>query len=325
MLLLLQFVFGLVLLVGGAEAFVRGASRLAIAVRISPLVVGLTVVSFGTSAPELAVSMESALTGHADFAVGNVIGSNIANVLLILGIAAVMAPLVVAQKLIRLEVPLMIGASVAMLLVGLDGTIGLIEGVTLVLAAVGYTVFVVRQSRRETNSSVQSEYQSAFGEATSTRIPAVPAQVLLVLGGLGILLLGAHWLVDSATQIARSWGMSELTIAVTIVAIGTSLPEVATSVVASLRGETDIAVGNVLGSNLLNILLVLGLTSTVSPGGIAVAEEAIAIDIPVMIGVATLCLPVFLTGYTISRREGILFLILYVGYLALAAWRSGAF
>lgn len=317
---LLLFIVGGLLLVGGAELLVRGASRLAIAAGISPLVVGLTVVAFGTSAPELAVTVGSAYAGQAEVALGNVVGSNIFNMLFIVGVSALIAPLVVAQQLVRLDVPLVIGASVLTLLLGVDGRIGRLDGVLLTAMIVAYTVFLVRRSRRE-SAEVEHEYEQAFGaEARPRRSPLV--DLALVLAGLGLLVLGSQWLVEAAVTTATALGVSQLVIGLTIVAAGTSLPEVATSVLATIRGERDIAVGNVVGSCLFNLLAVLGLGSVVAPEGVPVPAGALTFDIPVMVAVAVAALPIFLTGYTITRWEAAVFLGyygLYTGYLALDA------
>jgi cation:H+ antiporter len=314
------FLAGIVLLVAGAEALVRGASRLATRAGISPLVVGLTVVAYGTSAPELAVTVGAAASGQTDVALGNVVGSNIANVLLILGLSAVIAPLVVAQQLVRFEVPLLIGVSTVVLLLALDGRIGRLEGGLLAAGAAAYTVFTVRQSRRET-AAVRAEYAEAFPPAAARR-GALALDAVLVLGGLALLVLGARWLVAGALAAATALGVSELVIGLTVVAVGTSLPEVATSVLAAFRGERDIAVGNVIGSNLFNLLAVLGLGALLAPGGLPVAMGALDFDLPVMVAVAVACLPIFFTGHLIARWEGWLFLGYYgayAGYLILAA------
>ena len=310
----LLFIAGGVLLIGGAELLVRGASRLAIAAGISPLVVGLTVVAFGTSSPELAVTVGSAYAGEADVALGNVVGSNIFNVLFILGVSALIAPLVVARQLVRLDVPLMIAASVLVLILGLDGGIGRLDGLLLFAGIVAYTVFLIRQSRRET-ASVTAEHDGPVGEEEPPRT-STPRNVGLVGVGLGLLVVGAQLLVDAAVTAATALGVSELVIGLTVVAAGTSLPEVATSILASVRGERDIAVGNVVGSNLFNLLAVLGLGSLVAPDGVPVPPGALGFDIPVMIAVAIATLPIFFTGYTISRWEGAVFLAYYVAYTA---------
>jgi cation:H+ antiporter len=316
------FVLGGVLLITGAELMVRGASRLAIAVGISPLVVGLTVVAFGTSAPELAVTVGSAYTGQADVAVGNVVGSNIFNVLFILGLSALVVPLVVARQLVRLDLPLVIGASILVWLMGMDGRIDRLDGLFLFGAVIAYTVYLVRQSRREWAEARAREADDGTEDRAGTGARGWGRNVGMVAAGLVLLVVGADWLVDAAVSTATALGVSELVIGLTIVAAGTSLPEVATSVLAGLRGERDIAVGNVVGSNLFNLLVVLGLGSLVSPAGIPVAQGALAFDIPVMVAVAVAALPILFTGYAISRWEGAAllgFYLAYLGYLLLSA------
>ncbi len=311
----LWFIAGLVFLVGGAELMVRGAARLAAAFGISPLVVGLTVVAFGTSAPELAVTVKSAYAGQADLALGNVVGSNIANILLILGAASLITPLTVATQLVRFDVWIMIITSLAVGALGFNGQIGRFEGLLLALCLAIYIVHGVWKSRRESAKAI-AEYEAEFGpkEPLSTR--TVGRNVVYVIVGLVLLVAGAGWLVDTAVAFARAWGVSELVIGLTIVAIGTSLPEVATSIVASLKGERDIAVGNAVGSNIFNVLAVLGIGAAVSPAGIPVPVNALQFDIPVMCAVAIACLPIFFNGYRISRWEGALFLAYYAAYLA---------
>lgn len=305
-------VLGLILLVGGAEALVKSASKLAATAGISPLVIGLTVVAFGTSAPELAVSLQAGLSNQADIALGNVVGSNICNVLLILGISALIMPLVVAQQLIRLDVPIMIGVSTLVMLFGWDGRIGRSDGVILFLGGIAYTLFLLYQSRLEKDPIVQDEY-AQFG-TRSLSLKETGLNIALLLGGLAMLIGGSQLLIKSAVTIATLLGASQLIIGLTVVAVGTSLPELATSVTASLRGESDIAVGNVVGSNIFNILVVLGLSSAVSPNGIAVPLAAISSDIPIMLAVAVLCLPICFTGNKISRKEGGLLLAYYLLY-----------
>jgi cation:H+ antiporter len=309
---ILLFVIGLGFLILGAEALVRGASRLAGAIGISPLVIGLTVVAFGTSSPELAVSVKSALSAQPNIALGNVVGSNIFNVLFILGLSALIVPLVVSQQLVRLDVPLMIALSVIVLILSLDENLSRTDGIMLVAALVIYVWFLIYQSRRET-IAIQEEYAKEFGIEKRARGNTVN-NIGLVLGGLVLLVLGSRWLVDSAVSFAQYLGVSELVIGLTIIAAGTSLPEVVTSVIAAIRGERDIAVGNVVGSNIFNIMGVLGFTSIVAPTGIEVSTAVIGFDMPVMIAVALACLPIFFTGGVISRQEGALLLGYYVAY-----------
>lgn len=312
---MLWFIPGLIALILGAELLVRGASKLAFSFGISPLVVGLTVVAFGTSAPEMAVSVQAAWSGQADIALGNVVGSNIFNVLFILGVSALIVPLVVHQQIIRQEVPVMIGASLLLWSLAADGGISRWDGLLLAALIVGYTVFIIRQSRRET-ASAKAEYEEAFGGPPKGWDAHWSVQVLLILAGLALLVLGAQWLVGAAVTFAKYLGVSELIIGLTIVAAGTSLPEVATSILAAVRGERDIAVGNVVGSNIFNILAVLGISASVAPDGLAVAPSILAFDLPVMVTVAVACLPIFFTAHLIARWEGALFLAYYVAYTA---------
>ncbi len=318
----LFFVAGLTLLIVGAEALVRGSSRLAATLGISPLVIGLTVVAFGTSSPELAVSIKSVMAGQADMAVGNVVGSNIFNVLLILGLSALIAPLVVSQQLIRLDVPLMIAVSVLALVLGLDGVFDRTDGLLLFSGLVGYIGFLIYQSRKE-SAEVKNEYAREFGQCANDanepgQGPSAGSvwaiNIGFVIGGLVLLVLGSRWLVESAVTFAQYLGVSQLVIGLTIVAAGTSLPELVTSIIASIRGERDIAVGNVVGSNLFNIMGVLGLSSMVAPAGVGVSTAVIGFDLPIMIVVAFACLPIFFTGGVISRFEGALLLGYYLAY-----------
>jgi cation:H+ antiporter len=308
-LTIVLFVLGLVLLIVGAELLVRGASNLALALRVSPLVIGLTIVAYGTSAPELAVSVQSGIAGQGSLALGNVVGSNIFNVLLILGLSASIAPLVVSRQLVRADVPVMIGVAFVFALLAFDGNISRFDGMLLFAGALGYSAYTLIQSRREgTPPTAESE-----SENTRPRAPW-PLQVALVVVGLAMLVLGSEWLVNGAVAFAETLGVSELIIGLTIVAAGTSLPEVATSVLASMRGERDIAVGNVVGSNIFNVLSVMGLTALVAPAAIPVPDAALAFDIPVMLAAMLACLPIFFTGYMIARWEGLLFLGYYVAY-----------
>jgi cation:H+ antiporter len=319
------FIAGLLLLVLGAEGLVRGASRIASALGISPLVIGLTVVAFGTSSPELAVSVKSAIAGQADLALGNVIGSNILNVLLILGASAVIVPLVVSQRLVRFDVPVMIVLSLMTLLLSLDGVIGLADGILLLIGLVVYIWYLVHGSRRQ-NATESDEFAKEFGAPARTPMEWV-FNIVLVLGGLALLVLGSDWFTSSAVSFARLLGISEMIIGLTLVALGTSLPELVTSVIAAIRGERDIAVGNIVGSNIFNIMGVLGVAGILAPAGVGVTDAVLAFDMPVMIVVAFACLPIFFTGGDISRKEGLMLLayyIAYVLYLFLAATQHDA-
>ena len=320
---ILMFALGIIALVLGAEALVRGASKLALSFGISPLVVGLTVVAFGTSAPETTVSVSAVLSGQTDIAVGNVVGSNIFNILFILGLAALVIPLSVNAQVIRQEVPMMIGASALLLVFILDQRVSFFESGFLFALLIFYTVFLVIQSRRQ-SSAVQAEYASEIKPSAQTAWDGkLPVQIALLIGGLGLLILGSRWLVEAATGFARDLGVSELVIGLTIVAAGTSLPEVAASVSAAIKGERDIAVGNVIGSNLFNILGCVGAAGLASGfEGLAIGPAVVTFDIWIMLAVALACLPIFISGREIARWEGGLFLgyyVAYAGYVILAA------
>ncbi len=299
------FVLGLAVLLAGGELLVRGASGLALRVGLTPLVVGLTVVSLGTSSPELAVSTAAALRGQADIALGNVVGSNIANVLLVLGLAALVRPVAVPRQLLRLDGPVMLVASAAVLALALDGRIGRWEGLGLVTCVVLYTGLLVRTGRRA--AADRGEGASGGG--------SLPLRVCQIVAGLAALVMGARWIVQGAVTLARFLGISELVIGLTVVAVGTSLPEVVSSAVASRRGEGDIACGNVIGSNTFNLLLVLGAAAALSPRGIAVAPGVLRLDLPVMVATALAAFAVMSTRRRVGRWEGVLFLGLYAAYL----------
>jgi cation:H+ antiporter len=322
------FAAGLIFLVLGANLLVRGASKLALSFGISPLVVGLTIVAFGTSAPEVAVSVGAVLDGKTDLAVGNVVGSNIFNVLFILGLSALITPLVVNMQLIRQEVPIMIGASLLLLALGLDGKLSLWDSAALFVLLVAYTAFLIVQSRRQSAAEQASLSEDIEAAAPGAWDSKLPAQLLLIAAGLAALVFGSDWLVTASVAFAKQMGVSDLVIGLTIVAAGTSMPEVATSITAAIKGERDIAVGNVVGSNTFNILGCLGLSGLVSGDlGLVMPASLMAFDIWVMLAVALACLPVFMTGREIARWEGGVFLayyVAYVAYLILAAQQHAA-
>lgn len=317
-----MFAAGLAALVVGADVLVRGASKLALSFGISPLVVGLTIVAFGTSAPEMAVSAGAVLSGQTDLAIGNVVGSNIFNVLFILGISALIAPLVVHIQLIRQEVPILIGASLLLLVLSLDGTLGLLDGGLLFGLLVAYTVFLIVQSRRETHAAqaaqagpnaYEAELEPAAPGAWDSRLGV---QLLLIAAGLVLLVVGSDWLVTASVVFAKALGVSDVVIGLTIVAAGTSMPEVATSLTAAFKGERDIAVGNAVGSSTFNILGCVGLSGLLAgSSGLVVAPSLLAFDMWVMLAVALACLPIFLSGREIARWEGGVFLAYYVAYV----------
>jgi len=312
-----MFFSGLGIVFLGAEFFVRCSAGIARRLGISPLVIGLTLVAMGTSAPELAVSLKGTFSGNYDIAVGNVVGSNIFNVLFILGVSSIILPLVVHLQILRIDVPLMIVASVFLWFFSSDLNLSRWEGVALLFLFVSYTVFLIVKSIYESKNGSAAEYDREFGPLPSGIKADRWFCILKPLGilfGLAMLVLGARWMVESAVIMARLWGLSEAVIGLTIVAAGTSLPEVATSITAALKGERDIAVGNVVGSNLFNILGILGLSAFLAPQGLHVAQGILTFDLPIMTAVAFACLPIFFTGKTISRFEGGLFLFYYVAY-----------
>ena len=316
----LAILAGLVLLVAGGEVLVRGASNIAASIGMSPLVVGLTVVSFATSAPEFAVTMQSVTSGSPGLAVGNVVGSNIANILLVLGIAAIITPLAVKSRVVRFDVPVMIGLSVIVTVMALNGVIARWQGAVLLAILVVYVVWTVRIGRSDPEGEREKlDPEWIDGELRPDPVPERSARNMLASGvmvvvGIALLVFGASVLVSGATTIASALGLSDLVIGLTIVAIGTSLPELATSVVAALRGERDLAVGNAVGSSIFNLGAVLGFAALLSPEGIVIPEGAQNLDFLLMTGVAILLLPVVYTGYAVGRWEGILFVVYYVAY-----------
>ena len=307
---------GLTALVGGAELIVRGGSRVAAGLGVAPIIIGVTVVSIGTSTPELAVGIEAAAQGNGSLAIGNIAGTNIVNLLLILGLSAAIRPLEMHTQTLRLDLPVMVGAAVLVTALAWDGSLSRTNGILLVACAVLYTVVIVRIARRE-RPFVKQEYDREYAPDDAER-PATNVlwNSALLLGGIAVVVVGADLLVDGATGIARAQGVSEAVIGLTIVAIGTSAPELVTTIVSTVRGERDIAVGNLLGSSVFNLFLILGVTAMVPAGGIAIETELVRVDLPVMVAVAVLCIPVFFSGRRVSRWEGIGFMSLYGGYLA---------
>lgn len=303
---ILSLVAGLAILVAGAEALVRGSVGAALRFGLTPLLIGLTVVAFGTSSPELVVSIKAGLDGNGDIALGNIIGSNICNIALILGLSALIQPLKVQATIIRKDVPVLVAVSLLLLVFLMDGTVSFWEGLIFVMGLVAFTVFSIRQAKREA-AAVKEEFTDVV---PAKKLP-LWMDLTFLAAGLGLLVLGAQMLVDSAVEIALTAGMSQAAIGLTIVAVGTSLPELATSVIAAFKKEGDIAIGNVVGSNLFNMLGILGLTALVLP----VAQGGITtIDTLLMLGLTLFLLPVLRSGYTVSRVEGGLFVAIYVAY-----------
>ncbi|MGV0423688.1 calcium/sodium antiporter [Corynebacterium sanguinis] len=329
-----RIIMGLVLLIVGGELLVRGASVLARRVGISSLVVGLTVVSAATSAPELAITIGAVWQDEPGLAVGNVVGSNIVNILFILGLSALILPLIVTRGLVRFDVPVMVALSAGLLVMALDGVISAIDGLILFSVVIAHTVWTIVASRRKarppvdtTESATVSADSDSGDEEEKAPATSTVTSLLLIVVGIALLVGGATLLVDGAVNIATGLGISSLVVGLTVVAIGTSLPELVTSITAVRRGERDIAVGNIVGSNIFNIGLVLGLPALISLDGIPVSSAAIAFDIPVMLAAAAALLPVVFTGFVVARWEGAVFLGLYVaytGYLVLAATEHDA-
>ena len=321
---ILHFIGGLIILILGADLLVRGASKLAAAAGIPPLVIGLTIVAIGTASPEIAVSLQAASLGQGSLTLGNVLGSNIFNILFVLGVTALVAPIVIAEQLIRFDAPIMVGVSLLAFILAVDGRLGIFDGLILIAGFLAYTIFALRQSRKE-SAKVHKEYAREFADTEKHTTTNTVRNILFMVIGLGLLVLGARWLVDSATSLAKAAGISELVIGLTIVAVGTSLPEVATSIIAALKGESDIAVGNAIGSNIFNLLGVLGISGVLAPDGISVATRVLTFDFLVMVFVALVCMPVFYVDDNVSRCEGVLFLsyyVLYTTYLILDASKS---
>jgi cation:H+ antiporter len=307
-LTILLIIGGLVLLGVGAEGLVRGSSAIARRLGIAPLVIGLTIVAFGTGTPELLVSIGAALSGNSSIAIGNVVGSNISNIGLILGIAAMVRPLTAGAEVIRREIPIMIGATILLWLLILDGEIGRIDGLILTLSCVAYTFFNYWQARKNKEEFVEAE----FDEAVSMPTRSIWLEVVMLVVGLGVLLVGAHLLLTGAVSIAENLGISQVVIGLTIVAIGTSLPELATCVVAAYKNEPDVALGNVIGSNVMNILAILGLTALVLPIS---TVEIRTFDMSVMLGSALLGLLLIWSGFVLNRIEGAILVIAYIAYI----------
>lgn len=325
-------ILGFVLLMAGGESLVRGASSLARTLGMSPLVVGLTVVSFTTSAPELAVGVGAVFDGHPGLAVGNVVGSNIANILLVLGAAALAAPLAVNSQAVRTDIPVMIVLSAGMFLLALDGTVSRFDGGVLFAALLVYvTVTVVVSRRRAFAGTAPLPVPEDVGQGPERARGPLALRALADLGlvvlGAALLVAGARLLVGAASQIAAQLGVSDLVIGLTVVAVGTSLPELVTCVVAVVKGQRDLALGNVVGSNVFNIGAVLGLSAVVAPEGVEVATSALRFDLPIMFAVTLILLPIALTRLAVARWEGAVLLVFYcayIGYLLLEAGGYGA-
>ncbi len=324
----LLFLGGLVVIVLGAELLLRGATRLAVLLRVPPVVIGLTVVTVGTTMPELAVGVTAALDGNAGLAVGNIAGTNVFNILVILGLSAAVRPLPLHLLSFRLDVPVMIGAALMLIALASDGVLTRADGAVLLAGALSYTLALLWLSRSE-SPAMRREFASEYAAATvapqagllRTRSARAAWYLALLATGITVTLLGAELLVQGAVALARAYGVSDEIIGLTIVAVGTSAPELATTLVATLRNQRDVAIGNLVGSCIYNVLVILGLTAAVAPQGVVVAREVLWIDLPVAAAVAVLLLPVFRSGDSVSRREGVVFVALYLLYLLSLVWR----
>ncbi|MGN8276326.1 calcium/sodium antiporter [Pseudomonas sp. SMV71] len=302
---MIELAGGLLLLIAGAELLVRTAVGLAARLQVRPLIIGLSVVALGSSAPQMAVSLQATLAHNADIAVGSVIGSSIFNILVTLGLSALIIPLRVSRQLVRLDIPLMIGASLLVFVLAWNEELTRLDGVLLLMALAVYLGLLLRQSRHSARPHAV--------DVEGARASWLKSLSMIVLG-LAMLIFAGHLLLGAAVEVATDLGLSERIIGLTVVAVSTSLPELATSLIAALRGQRDIAVGNVIGSNLFNLLGVLGVTALAAPTPLSVSPNALDFDLPVMLGVAVLCLPVFYSGYRVTRAEGLLLLGLYLAY-----------
>ena len=320
----LLFLGGLVVVVLGAELLLRGATRIATLLRISPIIIGLTVVSVGTSTPELAVGIAAAVEGRGVMAAGNIAGTNIFNILFILGLSALVRPLPLHLLSIKLDVPVMIATALALILMAWDGLLSRQEGLALLFAAVIYTIALVHLSRKE-SPAMHREFAEEYGAQNTASLSRASLpngnwgrgvwHALLLLAGMALTVLGAELLVFSASSIAQAYGVSDAVIGLTILAVGTSAPELATTLVATVKDDRDVAIGNLIGSSIYNVLVILGLTCVIAPGGIDVSREILWIDLPLAALVAIVCLPVFRSGQLVSRLEGGLFVTAYLGYM----------
>ncbi|WP_338485821.1 calcium/sodium antiporter [Pseudomonas trivialis] len=307
-------VSGLLLLIVGAEVLVRAAVRLAASLKVRPLIIGLTIVAFGSSAPQMTVSLQATLAGNTDIAVGSVIGSSIFNVLVTLGLAALIIPLRVSRQLVRLDIPVMIIAALLVFTLAANEELTPLDGLLLLIALLAYLGVLHYQTRHSRRPRTLD---------TVARAPWL-SSVVRIVGGLLVLVLAGHLLLGAAVDVASDLGLSERIVGLTLIGVGTSLPCLATSLIAALRGEREIAVGNVIGSNLFNLLGVLGLTALLAPTPLSVSPNAVDFDLPVMLGVVVLCLPVFYSGYRVTRAEGLVMLGLYLAYgLHVMAFTTG--
>ncbi|MHA7221217.1 calcium/sodium antiporter [Arthrobacter sp. RHLT1-20] len=307
-------VVGLAALIAGAELVLRAGTRLAARLGVSPLVIGLTVVSISTSTPELAVGVDAVWVGAGDLAVGNIAGTNLVNLLLILGLSALLRPLTLHGQILRFDLPMMALAAISVLLMTLDRTLSRTDGVLLVAIALIYTAVILRVSRQE-SASVRAEYEAEYAPPPRPSPKGRLVDTVLLVAGIAVVVVGAHGLVGGSVDLAHQLGVSDALIGLTIVSIGTSAPELVTTLIATARNERDVAIGNLIGSSVYNIALILGVTTLTAPDGITVSEQLVQVDLPLMTAAVLLCIPVFLSGRRVHRFEGGLFVVLDLGYL----------
>ncbi|MDL9947297.1 calcium/sodium antiporter [Gordonia sp. ABSL11-1] len=302
-------VVGLVALIVGAEGLVRGGSAIAARLGISPMLVGVTVVSIGTSLPELAVGIDAAVHDAGPLAVGNIAGTNIVNILLILGLSAAMVPLTLGRQTVRLDLPVMVVSALLLWALAANGSLSRLDGTILLLLAIAYTITVVRAEISADDAPLSEVLDTA-------PVPdRIGWRIVQLVGGVAVVVVGAEWLVTGAVDVAGDLGVSEAVIGLTVVAIGTSAPELVTTIMSTIRGERDLAIGNLIGSSIYNVTFILGTTSLFRP--LEVTDELVRIDLPLMAAVALICVPVFLTGRRVTRLEGVGFVVGYVVYLVL--------
>lgn len=308
LMMIFLLISGVALLYFGAEFLVKGSANLAMRFGVSALVTGLTIVAFGTSAPELVVSIKAGLDGLGDISVGNVVGSNIFNIAIILGMSALVRPLKVHLNVLRVDTPVMVAASVFLMVVLHDLHISRVEGIFLFIGIITYTVFTVVTARRAGETKAEFPVEQLIPEKMVSPV----MDIIFIIGGLGLLILGSRFFVNGAVDMARAIGVSEAVIGLTIVAAGTSLPELATSIIAAIKKEDDIAIGNIIGSNIFNILTILGVSSIITP---LEATGVGQISLYFMLGTAILLIPFMRTGFVLNRIEGLLLLVVYGGYM----------
>lgn len=313
----LMLLAGLVGLIAGAELIVSFGTRLARRLGISPLIIGLTIVSIGTSAPELAVGVDAMSRGAGSLVLGNIAGTNMVNLLLILGLSAAIRPIVLQKQTLQLDLPAMVISSLLLVVLAADGVLSTWDGVILAATAVVYTLRLLRTARRQASAeALTHEVKHTDGEVPPSHSGRrIALDLLLTVVGIAVVVLGADWLVTGAVAIAETFGVSDTLIGLTVVAIGTSLPELATTISATIRGGRSIAVGNLIGSSTYNLTFILGTSLLFGPERVPVSHQLVWFDLPLMLGAALLCIPVFITGRRIARWEGIMFVTAYAAYL----------